>query len=70
MRPAAQARYTIIGKYGSYVVPNLAAVDARLRTLTRLQRDASPAAAARIRHDIDLLLEWRTELMQERGATT
>jgi len=70
MRPRTVAAYTLRGKYGTYAVPTIAAVDNRLLLLNRMRTTATPEVAARIRHDIGLLLDWRLELMRERGSTT
>jgi hypothetical protein len=57
-------RAYIIGRLGSYLTPTVEACDARLRLLAAMFRDAhlSEATAARIWHDIDLILERRNEL--------
>lgn len=70
MRPNTSRAYTIQGRYGTYLVPTLAAIDNRLRVLTRMLPKATPDVAARIRHDLDALLDWRLELVTERGSTT
>lgn len=70
MRPRTVAAYTIRGKYGTYAVPTIAAVDNRLFLLNRMRTTATPEVAARIRHDLDLLLDWRAQLVEERGSTT
>lgn len=70
MRPNVQRRYTIVGRAGVHVVPNIPAVDARLRNLWGLLPKVTAEAAARIRHDADLLLDWRNELMAERGSSS
>lgn len=70
MRPNETRRYTVTGRFGVYAVPSLGATDNRLRSLVALLGTAKPDVAARIRHDLDLLLEWRFELMAERGSTT
>lgn len=68
MRPNISRSYTITGKAGTYLVPTIDAVDKRLATLRVLLRTHS--SPARVWADIDALLEWRWQLMQERGATT
>lgn len=70
LRPNIGRTYTVKGRYGTYMVPNIPAVDGRLRALVRLLPAVTETAAARIRWDIELLLDWRLELMQERGSTT
>jgi siroheme synthase (precorrin-2 oxidase/ferrochelatase) len=70
MRPNVSRAYVVKGRYGTYAVPTLAAVDNRLGILVRTLCGAKPDVAARIRHDIEALLDWRLELMAERGTTT
>jgi hypothetical protein len=57
-------RAYIIGRLGSYLTPTVEACDARLRLLAAMFRDAHlpEAKAARVWHDIDLILERRLEL--------
>lgn len=68
MRPNETRRYTINGAVGIYTVPTIAAIDKRLVTLRRLLR--THANPARVWADIDALLDWRNQLMEERGSTT
>jgi len=68
VRPNEQRRYTIAGAVGTYLVPTIAAVDKRLVTLRRLLR--THPSPARVWADIDALLDWRNQLMEERGSTT
>jgi hypothetical protein len=68
MRPNETRRYTINGAVGIYLVPTIAAIDKRLVTLGRLLR--THANPARVWADVDALLDWRLELMAERGTTT
>jgi hypothetical protein len=60
-------RHTIRGRYGTYLVPTVQAVDVRCATLVTLLATATPDGEARIRDDLDTLLAWRLELM--RGAS-
>lgn len=68
MRPNITRSYTVNGQAGTYLVPTIDAVDKRLTTLRILLRAHS--SPHRVRADIDALLDWRLELMAERGATT
>jgi hypothetical protein len=68
VRPNETRRYTIQGKAGTYLVPTITAVDNRLRTLRGLL--ATHTTPRRVWVDIDSLLDWRLELMAERGTTS
>lgn len=68
MRPNEARRYTIAGAVGTYTVPTVAAIDKRLVTLRGLL--CTHPSPARVWADIDALLDWRNELMAERGSTT
>lgn len=70
MRPNVSRSYTITGRYGIYLCPTVSAVDSRSRILAGLLAGATPDTAARIRHDLDLLLDHRLALMTEREAAT
>ena len=68
MRPNVSRRYTIQGRAGVCICPTIDAIDKRLTILrVLLHRHAHPH---RVRADCDALLDWRLELMAERGATT
>jgi len=68
VRPNIHRSYTITGQAGTYLVPTIDAVDKRLATLRILLRAHS--SPHRVWADVDALLDWRLELMAERGATT
>lgn len=65
MRPLLARRHTITGRYGTYLVPTVQAVDARCAALVGLLPAAAPDVRARIRDDLDTLLAWRLQLMRE-----
>lgn len=67
MRPHIARRFTVQGVAGIYVCPNVAATDARMRSLLRMLPLVTAEAQARIRIDLDKLLDHRLELMAERG---
>jgi hypothetical protein len=57
----------VIGRCGSYLAPTLSAVDNHLRALRTRLTHATPTMAAKLRADIDGLLDRRVELLREDG---
>jgi hypothetical protein len=60
----------VIGKCGSYLAATVDQVDKHLRGIrTWLKGTVEPRRAANLRHDLDLLLDRRAELVVAQGDT-
>lgn len=64
--PSARLDRFVVGRLGSYEVPTIPTLDVELRKLWLKHDAAAPLMRPRILADLDLLLERRLVLQQER----